>query len=585
VLGDDQYTYDNISTAPWFDGEDETTHRFLGVHALAIEGLPDSTREANTAESMLDGGVVGRVRRKTRRMRVRAVLTAQGEDALEAGFNWLSAALTPGSCGTHGDGCGSADAQFFVACPPERDDIVMPSVLWNDPVTNLVTNPSFEGVGGYPVPPANQATAAFTTDTPAGGTQALRFTLTTNAAAGLPVTNTLPETGVVHTLIGKVRPRTRNQSMAIRMRGTSGPTFTAPKDVWTDFRLTIAAGSGSVTQTGIILSSSAGHQINDVIDIDMVALVVGEYGGGYFDGSLPDSTESELETIGTHVEEYAWTGTVDGSTSTYRTGNVASIPDPVAYEQAVKKLVRTLHTVTCVSGPTVEQKLHRGDTWGYIVEFVLVAAVPWMFGITTPVDLQPSIPIVVQDVPFNLVPYPSAEIALGTVVASTNYATNPSVEADSTWWMQSQSGVVSGDVTGARSTDLYAEGTASFRSHFVASNSGGTGSVETRATVSFPTQTTGMRMSVNQWQAAILASGAATISKIEVYVEWLNGTTSLGSVLIGEVPPAGGSISAKSLAVPATANGAYVRARARLTSWTAGAVVDVYADALAVTVP
>ena len=126
VLGDDEYTYGNIEDAPWYDAEDESTHRFLGIHALSIEGLPDSTRDAKTSESIMDGGVVGRVRKGTRRMRVRAMLSANGEDALETGFNWLSSALSPDTCGTHGDTCGAADMQFFSACPPAQADVTMP---------------------------------------------------------------------------------------------------------------------------------------------------------------------------------------------------------------------------------------------------------------------------------------------------------------------------------------------------------------------------------------------------------------------------------------------------------------------------
>jgi hypothetical protein len=139
------YTYANIADAPWYDVEDEVSHRFLGVHGIIIEGITDSTRTAQVAEGITDGGVVGQPRFATRRVRVEVMLTAQGQDALEYGLAWLNAALIPRNCSVHGASCGSADVSFFTACPPDSSEITKPEVVWNDPLTNLATNPSFEG--------------------------------------------------------------------------------------------------------------------------------------------------------------------------------------------------------------------------------------------------------------------------------------------------------------------------------------------------------------------------------------------------------------------------------------------------------
>lgn len=252
----------------------------------------------------------------------------------------------------------------------------------------------------------------------------------------------------------------------------------------------------------------------------------------------------------------------------------------------VEKLIRVMHSVKCVSGPTIEQKMHRGNAWGYILEFVLVAAVPFMFGITRPVTLSPSLPTVVQDVPFNLVPYPSAELELGTVIAAVNYSANPSVEVDATGWSHTSTGVVATDVTGARSTALSAQGAASFRSHFVATNSGSNGVVVAQNVSStFPVAVAGARMSINMWATAQVVSGTAVISKTEVVAVWRAGSSVLRTDIVGTTPAGGGAVTGKSIAVPVGADNVVIQARATLASWSTGATVDVYADAVGASVP
>jgi hypothetical protein len=1182
-LGDDAYTYELISEAPWYDKEDEVTHRFLGAHAISVEGLPDSTREASVAENMLDGGVVGRVRHGTRRTRYRALLTAQGEDALEAGFSWLSSALTPGSCGTHGDGCGAADAQFFTACPPERADVTMPEVFWNDPVTNLATNPSlehdgpavtvrtnlatnpsFEAVQGtvevrrnYALNPSveadlsnwgmtngttstmnrvavaspqgsyciqylpatssvgdsgpspshnlgtvqpgqkitvsvyvyqtavvggglrvgiygsalgadgtqrgaattvtgqwvrifhtvtatvagdinvfignvNGGTAAgaqfwvdgalieksgilgdyFDGATPQTGDFWFAFVGAANASASVQYANAVravgPYEAIVYgasswkasgsrslairavgrnqdsiadlqlgsamneggtfTLMGKMRlaaaltsphvdwfGRLRiNSSAAIQTTIVSRPTntpgvhdyreivtlqpgsvlatflyngsategetvwwddfavvkgaylgpyfdgrtppkvrrnlvkspsfeagaswwgfggrtpatvvtvadavvgskvahlvrnattpgdgyftqsfgdvpvgaytlsyyirrtagnpvwrsvvgyadggmvtgdmnlpiafpadqswvrvvhhlnvtiqgtvlfipnddgdpapavgntvevdaalfergatllpyfdgetpvpplaaawdgtaYTTPSylydpdftyawtgvadqspsvqqgilpvgtdraDVlaaavqssrwsedrsksirihpvnvygngnstdtfveignmlpsfgdkggrtytlravlhleapladanlpgnWGKFRININTPAGGVepvvTYTSLPTNVAGDHLVSGHFTVpanvlgganfirlmngsafqdvwwDDIMLVEGEYGGPYFDGALPDSTPEDLETVGKKVVKYDWTGTPDASTSTYTTGSVVAVPDPEEYARILNTLTRYLHTVTCVSGPIVEQKLHRGDTWGYIVEFVLVAAVPWMFSVTRPVILQPTIPIVVQDVPFNLVPYPSAELESGTVVAATNFATNPSVEAAITGW--TGSGSMAGVVV-TQSNELASVGAQSAKALLTATTtSASLGQMWLQQDVALPGITATTRYSVNLWAVASVESGTAVLGTIEYHAIWLNAASAvLRDDLIGSNPASGGAKSGKSLLPPAGTTKMIVRALLNVASWSTGAKVRLYADAAAVTVP
>lgn len=321
---------------------------------------------------------------------------------------------------------------------------------------------------------------------------------------------------------------------------------------------------------------------------DSLVIMEGDYDSEvYFDGSKADTSTGT--TVGSIVEDYAWTGTADASTSTYRTGTIYATPDADAYNKAVEDLTRYMHTVTAVAGPTIVQKIHRGDAWGYVVEFVLVSAVPWLHGITRQLPPIPLTPTIIQDVPFNLVPYPSAELALGTVIAATNYSDNPSVELNTTNWVQSSSVVLAANVTGSQADKtaggLASVGNKSFRTHFVATNAGTAGQIMAQNTTPNWTYVTGMRMSVNMWASPLLVSGTAVLGATQIIAIWRNGTTVTRSDVIGTVPAGGGALTSKSILLPTGTNNVIVRAVTNLTSWSTGATVDLYADAVAVTVP
>jgi hypothetical protein len=248
-----------------------------------------------------------------------------------------------------------------------------------------------------------------------------------------------------------------------------------------------------------------------------------------------------------------------------------------------------MHIGTCISGPIIEQKLHRDSMWGYIVEFTLAVGTPFIFGITRPVSIEPGLPEVVQDVPFNLVPYPSAELASGTVVVSTNYSDNPSVEVNLNNWSKSSTTVVATDVTLLQSDTvaggLAAAGTKAAKSRFAATNSGTAGTIQVQnQTATFPARVAGDRMSVNVWSVAQLVSGTAVLGTQNIAILWRQGATTLRTDTI-PVAAGGGATSSKSVAVPVGTDNVIVRAYVNLTSWSTGAIVDVYADAVAVTVP
>lgn len=324
---------------------------------------------------------------------------------------------------------------------------------------------------------------------------------------------------------------------------------------------------------------------------DDVLVVLGNYGGGYFDGYTPDEPSNLDGPVGTVLHDYEWTGTPENSPSTLSLGVIAAVEDPEQWDENVTALLRRLHNVTCISGPLVEQKFKRGDTYGMIVEFTLAAGTPWVFSDTRHIDVPPSLPVVVQDVPFNLTPYPSAAIASGTVVVATNLMLNPSLETNATNWAAGADPPVntSGTIVGARSTELAnPPGVASFKVRYTATTtlSGNTNALYAlTAAAPLPTGA-GRRASMNGWMYAAVVSGTAVLGDRRLMVDWQNaGGTSIGNVILGPAPVGGGSLSRKSMLIPDAATQFRIVASVIPTSFSTGAVIDLFVDTVAVTVP
>lgn len=309
------------------------------------------------------------------------------------------------------------------------------------------------------------------------------------------------------------------------------------------------------------------------------ALVAGAYDGPAFSG----------DTESTDLARYAWLGAADASVSTRETREAFVRPrTDEEYAALVDPYRRFLHNVSVTSGPLERELMNKGEFWGQIFEWTYTAGRPWVYSATRAVDLPITPTIVIQDTPFNLVPYPSAELSGGDVDAAYNFSANPSVETNATGWATAVGApVTAGMVTSGRVTgELAAVGTSSFRAVATLSGSGTDGFFGIQQVVDLSARPAGSRVSINFWAAELLMSGAPTRQPIEFYAYWTatSGGAILRSDLLGSVPVDGGAVSAKSIVPPAGANFVTVRAQARL-SWTAAAVVRLYADALAVTVP
>ncbi|QXN73432.1 minor tail protein [Microbacterium phage Wheelie] len=275
------------------------------------------------------------------------------------------------------------------------------------------------------------------------------------------------------------------------------------------------------------------------------------------------------------------------------------------YSAYVDGLRRYVHDVA-ISGPlTVQELAFDGEFVGRTVEFTISSERAWVYGKLKQLTLAPSLPTVMEDTPFNRVPYPSAELGAGSIVVATNLSANPSVEVSAASW-QAASTAVSGSapgsfVTSGRTTEIAAVGAASFRIRLLgdagATVASGVAVLQPYQDVSIPAGVN-RRISLNLWAAALVLAGTSPSTAIQsLAVRYLfldsggagiGATTIFGTAAAGEV--GGNAYSLAGLAVPATATSVRVSVAARVawaSSATAGQNSDirVFADALQVSIP
>jgi hypothetical protein len=93
-------------------------------------------------------------------------------------------------------------------------------------------------------------------------------------------------------------------------------------------------------------------------------------------------------------------------------------------------------------------------------------------------------------------------------------------------------------------------------------------------------------VSVTIWGALLVLGGTAVRDVVSAQVDWLDsGNVVLSTTDLGEGEAPGSVMSGKSLAPPEDAVTARVVVSGAVTSWSAGAVLAFYADALGVTTP
>jgi hypothetical protein len=364
-------------------------------------------------------------------------------------------------------------------------------------------------------------------------------------------------------------------------------------------------GTTITTATTLSLYNGASAGNGDVWFDDFL-IVEGVYTGGYFDGDTPDDPGTGgLEPL----YRYGWTGAADASTSTYESRAFYIGPEPdETYYPHVDNWRRYLHSVRGISGPFAirEAKSKDGIHVGRLVEFTLLAEVPWVFGATRELDLPPTVPGVVQDIAYNLLPFPSMELTEGAgFTVATNYATNPSLETNSTQWAASvalNSGsapdayFTSGRVTG----ELAAAGVASMRARILGNGStsaSGQARMQIYMTQDVAAIDPDERPSFSIWAAAVSVGGAtgAQIVSLRGQVELGDGGPNPILVLdMGTVTAAadvaGHAFTAPSTSIPPGVTIARIYVTA-VVNWSSNATpasnsdIRLYADAVAITVP
>jgi len=575
--------------APWNDpANPDLSERFHGFYVWDIRGLSDTFRSTQMIEGVTDGADIGRTRRTARTVRVTGSLFAQGRDALDYGNAWLSAVLDGDRCGQHGARCGVTDFEYLTECPPARGT-VGEYTDWAESGRNYVKTPRMTTATNWVTTPlANTpGPSGIRLDRAAGAEnatdiQALTFT-SHQRAANTPYFGQI----VVQVPTGYPAQLAKIELAADSIIYESVPVLVNPGESRT---LTAYMPPGVGGTNILLLATVISPTPADTTKARRVILrnaIVQKAESGYFDGSMP----------ATDLARYSWAGTADNSESIRETRAIVNRPRTDAeYAELIQPLRRFLHDVACTSGPIQTEKPSERDGWWRMdLEFTLTAGVPWVFSVTRVVELPITPTTVIQDTPYNLAPYPSAERSTGTVVVATNYSTNPSVETNATGWGAGTGGTswTSANITQGRVTgELAAVGTSSFRSVLTVPTTGtaptNTALLYNQQEIDLSARPANSRVSINMWSASLLAAGAPTREPLRFYAFWratAGGAVIGGAVFLGTVPVDGGALSVSGLVPPAGANFVLVRAQVPLTSFTAGDVVRLYSDALAVTVP
>lgn len=362
--------------------------------------------------------------------------------------------------------------------------------------------------------------------------------------------------------------------------------------VWNSVRETVSTVGW---KDGVLLALRPTAPPGGSVWYSMPGLFAGNYDGPWFSGNTDDS----------ELNRYAWAGVENASESIWEAREALQRPQTdEEWANSIDDVRRFLHGVAATSGPLTVDERRSGAMIRQTVEFTLTASRPWIYGITREVELPTTPSSVVEDVQYNLTPYPSMEVAGSDVVISQNLSTNPSVEVNATGWSQNVTAVSgaapSAFVTSGRSTELAAHGSASFRTRLLgdgATAATGRALLTAFQDVAIPSSPLRMRLSVSIWAAMLKASGSAAtvLHSMIAQVGWLNsGGAYIGSFV--PLPAASGSgldgqvFSGLALLPPAGATSVRVMVRAE-ASWESSATpannsdIRLYLDALAVTTP
>lgn len=274
------------------------------------------------------------------------------------------------------------------------------------------------------------------------------------------------------------------------------------------------------------------------------------------------------------------------------------------YDMYVRSLRRYSHDIRPLSGPLILQQVHRGQHYGYEVEFTLSAENPHIYGSLEWMDLLTSDASTVLSSPYNLVTHPSAELRGLRVEVSRNLVNNPSFEVNTDFWRVSAS-TISGSnpssyVSLGRSTSLKAVG--SYSGLFRLQGNGTTAatgvavikvvtgaSSQVQDLIDLTAYSPGTSVSLTAW-AACIASSVGSVDSLNLRINFFD---EVGWITPGPEFPAGdpsGHTWQETFILPEATAFMQIVIKAQVT-WTSSATSAnnsdhrLYVDAVAVTVP
>lgn len=123
ILGHDTYLSPLLDDAPWVDPSQPESVDFYGCYPLDVSGVEDSTRSSAPVESLVNGGVPGRLRHTTRTVVFSVLLIASTEKAADYGMRWLRETLTGGACGGVITDTGLGGTMCYLSSEPELEEV------------------------------------------------------------------------------------------------------------------------------------------------------------------------------------------------------------------------------------------------------------------------------------------------------------------------------------------------------------------------------------------------------------------------------------------------------------------------------
>lgn len=134
-----RYTTPVLDNAPWVDPDIPESGDFYGYYPLDVTGIEDSSRTSEVIESVLDGGIGGRIRHATKEFVFNGLLIAGSDAGADYGQKWLKKVLLGEHCGVHSVNarrkpvCNGAEMTYLSAFPdmilPDTTVRMVPAVL------------------------------------------------------------------------------------------------------------------------------------------------------------------------------------------------------------------------------------------------------------------------------------------------------------------------------------------------------------------------------------------------------------------------------------------------------------------------